>query len=344
MQNYRISPPPLYCVERGPGGECAKAGAIFRIFAPMPGKRILVIGSGGQIGTELVAALRLRHGAENVVASDIKEMSDPGGPYEVINALDQDRVHAVVKKYAITDVCLLAAMLSATAEKNPQFGWKLNMKSLFIVLEMAKAKMIQQVYWPSSIAVFGPTTPRLNTPQYTIMEPSTVYGISKQTGERWCDWYFRNHGVDVRSIRYPGLIGWKSAPGGGTTDYAVHIYHEALKNKKYTCFLSEQTTLPMMYMDDAIRGTLELMEAPPEKVKIRSSYNLAGMSFSPKDIADSIRKHIPEFTISYAPDFRQPIADSWPQSIDDSEARSHWGWKPEFTLDRMTSEMLKNLK
>ncbi|MCC7301889.1 MAG: NAD-dependent epimerase/dehydratase family protein [Bacteroidia bacterium] len=310
----------------------------------MSKRKFLIIGSGGQIGTELVATLRQRYGAENVVASDLKEAADPGGPYEMLNALDQDKVYAVVKKYEITDVCLLAALLSATAEKNPQFGWKLNMKSLFIVLEMAKEKMIRQVYWPSSIAVFGPTTPRQNTPQYTIMEPSTVYGISKQTGERWCEWYHKNHGVDVRSIRYPGLIGWKSAPGGGTTDYAVHIYHEALKNKKYSCFLSENTTLPMMYMDDAIRGTIELMEAPAEKVKIRSSYNLSGMSFSPKEIAASIQKHIPDFSISYQPDFRQQIADSWPQSIDDAQAREHWGWKPEYDLDRMTEVMLKNLK
>ena len=228
--------------------------------------------------------------------------------------------------------------------KNPKFAWDLNMNGLFHILDAAKEGIIKKVYWPSSIAVFGPSTPRVNTPQYTVMEPNTIYGISKQAGERFCEYYHQKYGVDVRSIRYPGLIGWKSAPGGGTTDYAVHIYHEAIKNGAYTSFLAAGTTLPMMYMDDAIRATIELMEAPAEKVKIRSSYNVAGMSFDPEEIAASIRKHIPNFTLSYNPDFRQAIADSWPQSINDTEAREHWNWKPEFDLDKMTEVMLTNLK
>ncbi|MEN9457847.1 MAG: hypothetical protein RL135_421, partial [Bacteroidota bacterium] len=251
--------------------------------------------------------------------------------------------HTIIKKYNITQVYLLAALLSATAEKNPKFAWDLNMNGLFNVLDLAKEGIIKKVYWPSSIAVFGPSTPRVLTPQYTVMEPNTIYGISKQAGERYCEYYHQKYGVDVRSIRYPGLIGWKSAPGGGTTDYAVHIYHEALKHQKYECFLSAETALPMMYMPDAIRATIELMEAPAEKVKIRSSYNVSGISFNPEDIAASIRKYIPEFTISYKPDFRQAIADSWPQSINDAEAREHWGWKPDFDLDAMTKVMLENL-
>ncbi len=309
--------------------------------------KILVIGSSGQIGTELVVSLRKKYGSSNVVAADLKTGSDElmqGGPFETLDILDSKAVHAVVKKHDIDQVYLLAALLSATAEKNPAFAWKLNMEGLFTILEMGKEKILKKIYWPSSIAVFGPTTPRENTPQYTVMEPSTIYGISKQAGERWCEWYFKTHGVDSRSIRYPGLIGWKSAPGGGTTDYAVHIYHEALKNKTYTSFLSENTTLPMMYMDDAIKATIDLMEASADKVKIRSSYNVAGMSFSPKEIAQEIKKHIPEFRISYAPDFRQSIADSWPQSIDDSYARKDWAWKPEYDLKRMTEVMLSKLK
>jgi nucleoside-diphosphate-sugar epimerase len=238
----------------------------------------------------------------------------------------------------------LAALLSATGEQNPMFAWKLNMESLFHVLDLAKEKHIRQIYWPSSIAVFGPTTPRQNTPQYTVMEPSTIYGISKQAGERWCEWYFKKFGVDVRSIRYPGLIGWKSAPGGGTTDYAVHIFHEALKKGTYTSFLSENTALPMMHMEDAIRATIELMQSPAENIKIRGAYNLGGISFTPKQIAEEIKKHIPDFTISYAPDFRQAIADSWPQSISDIEAREHWGWKEKYDLKGLVENMLGNLK
>jgi nucleoside-diphosphate-sugar epimerase len=274
----------------------------------------------------------------------VRRLENQIEPFESLDILDQTKLHEIVKKYKVTQIYLLAALLSATAEKNPKFAWDLNMNGLFHVLDLAKEGIIKKIYWPSSIAVFGPTTPRQNTPQYTVMEPNTIYGISKQTGERYCDYYHQKHGVDVRSIRYPGLIGWKSAPGGGTTDYAVHIYHEALKSQSYECFLSAQTALPMMYMPDAIRATIELMEAPAEQVKIRSSYNLGGISFNPEDVAASIRKHIPNFTISYKPDFRQAIADSWPQSINDTEARDHWEWRPEFDLDGMTNEMLTNLK
>ena len=309
----------------------------------MSTEKILIIGSNGQIGLELAATLRINYGTDNVVCSDLKALDNQEGPFELLDVLDKDRFHEIVKKHGITQVYLLAALLSATAEKNPKFAWDLNMNGLFHILDAAKEGLIKKVYWPSSIAVFGPSTPRVNTPQYTVMEPNTIYGISKQAGERFCEYYHQKYGVDVRSIRYPGLIGWKSAPGGGTTDYAVHIYHEAIKNGSYTSFLAAGTTLPMMYMDDAIRATIELMEAPAEKVKIRSSYNVAGMSFDPEEIAASIRKHIPNFTLSYNPDFRQAIADSWPQSINDAEAREHWNWKPEFDLDKMTDVMLSNL-
>jgi nucleoside-diphosphate-sugar epimerase len=307
--------------------------------------RILVIGSSGQIGTELVTALREKYGQENVVASDIASpavVSD-GGPFEKLDILDKNRLFEIVKKHQINQIYLLAALLSATAEKNPLFGWDLNMTGLFNVLNLAKENTSIKVYWPSSIAVFGPTTPRDNTPQYTIAEPNTVYGISKLAGERWCEYYFDKYGVDVRSLRYPGLIGYKSAPGGGTTDYAVHIFHEALQTGTYQSFLSEQSTLPMMYMPDAIKATLGIMEADSEKIKIRSSYNLAAISFSPKEIAEEIKKHIPNFSISYKSDFRQVIADSWPKSINDSYAREHWGWKPDFNLSDMVKDMLKNL-
>ncbi len=307
---------------------------------------ILVIGSSGQIGTELVMNLREQFGSSHVVASDLKDAAPEvmeSGPFETLDVLDRQRLHEIISKYKVTQVYLLAALLSATAEQNPMFAWKLNMESLFHVLELAREGHIKKIYWPSSIAVFGLTTPRDNTPQFTSIEPSTIYGISKQAGERWCEWYYKKYGVDTRSLRYPGLIGWKSAPGGGTTDYAVHIFHEALKNNQYTSFLSENTMLPMMYMPDAIRATLEIMDAPAEQIRIRGGYNLAGMSFSPAEIAAEIRKHRPDFKIDYAPDFRQQIADSWPRSIDDSEARNHWNWKPEFDLDKMTSDMLINL-
>ncbi|HLG02313.1 MAG TPA: NAD-dependent epimerase/dehydratase family protein [Bacteroidia bacterium] len=309
-------------------------------------EKILVIGSSGQIGTELVMALRDKYGSDNVVASDLKAAAPEvmeSGPFVNLDALDKAGLFALVQKHEVNQVFLLAALLSATAEQKPMSAWKLNMESLFHVLELGREGHVKKIYWPSSIAVFGPTTPRVNTPQYTVIEPTTVYGISKQAGERWCEWYHKKHGVDVRSLRYPGLIGWKSAPGGGTTDYAVHIFHEALRNKKYECFLSAGTTLPMMYMPDAIRATLEIMEAPAEKIKIRAAYNLAAMSFSPAEIAAEISRHIPGFSMSYKPDFRQQIADSWPRSINDMEARQHWGWKPLFNLSEMVTDMLKNL-
>lgn len=308
---------------------------------------ILVIGSSGQIGTELVMELRSLYGAGNVVACDLKASAQEvmeSGAFESLDVLDKQKLYEVIKKHNITHVYLLAALLSATAEKNPMFAWKLNMESLFNILELAREGHIKKIYWPSSIAVFGPTTPRLNTPQYTIVEPSTIYGISKQAGERWCEWYFKKYGVDTRSLRYPGLIGWKSAPGGGTTDYAVHIFHEALNTNSYECFLSENTVLPMMYMPDAIRATIEIMDAPSEKIKIRGAYNLAGTSFSPKEIAIEIGKKLPGFQISYNPDFRQQIADSWPASIDDAQAKEDWGWKPQFDLLGITSDMLHHLK
>jgi len=309
----------------------------------MSTERILIIGSNGQIGLELAESLRINYGSENVICSDVRKMDQQIEPFEILDILDQKKLLEIVNKYKITQVYLLAALLSATAEKNPKFAWDLNMNGLFHVLDLAKEGIIKKIYWPSSIAVFGPTTPRILTPQYTVMEPNTIYGISKQAGERYCEYYHQKYGVDARSIRYPGLIGWKSAPGGGTTDYAVHIYHEALKNKTYECFLSAETALPMMYMPDAIRATIELMESPAEKVKIRSSYNVAGISFNPEQIAASIRKHIPEFTITYKPDFRQAIADSWPQSINDEHATQDWGWKLEYDLDAMTQVMLDNL-
>jgi nucleoside-diphosphate-sugar epimerase len=262
----------------------------------------------------------------------------------MVNAMERRGIERVVDKHGITDVYLLAALLSATAEKDPAFAWQLNMESLFIVLELAREGKIKQVYWPSSIAVFGPTTPKDGTPQHTIAEPSTVYGISKQAGEQWCAYYHKRYGVDVRSIRYPGLIGWKSAPGGGTTDYAVHIFHEALKHKAYTSFLKADTVLPMMYMPDAIRATIDLMEAPAEQVKVRTSYNLAGFSFDPAGIAKEVERHVPGFQMGYAPDQRQAIADSWPRSINDSEARADWGWKPQYDLRGMVDDMMVNLR
>jgi len=309
--------------------------------------RILILGACGQIGTELTAALRQKYGSHKVIASDIRE-GEPelmqSGPFEIIDATNYEAIENIVIRYEISEVYLMAAMLSATAEKFPMKGWNLNMNSLFNVLNLAKDKKIEKIFWPSSIAVFGPTTPRQDTPQRTVMEPSTVYGISKQTGERWCEYYSKRYNVDVRSIRYPGIISWQTLPGGGITDYAIDIYHKALKHKKYICFLNGETTLPMMFMDDAIKATMDIMNAPAEKIKIRSSYNLAAISFNPEEIAASIRKHIPEFTINYEPDFRQAIADSWPQSISDSEAREDWDWKHTFDLDAITNVMLSSLK
>jgi len=309
--------------------------------------KILIIGACGQIGTELTHQLRKMYGVENVIASDIRKLNNDvvnEGIFEVLNALDFNQIEHIIEQYQVEEVYLMAALLSATAEKNPAFAWDLNMNSLFHVLNLAKAGKIKKIFWPSSIAVFGPTTPRENTPQYTIMEPTTVYGISKQSGERWCEYYHNIFGVDVRSVRYPGLISWSTPPGGGTTDYAVDIYHKALSDKKYECFLSETTRLPMMYMDDAIRATIEIMQAPSENIKIRSSYNLAGISFTPEEIAAEIQKHIPDFTITYNPDFRQKIADSWPGSIDDSHARTDWNWEHHYEMDSMTVEMLEILK
>ncbi len=310
-------------------------------------KKILIIGACGQIGTELTRKLRAIYGKDNVIASDIRKLENDvvnSGIFEVVNALDFNQIENIIEKHNIEEVYLMAALLSATAEKNPAFAWDLNMNSLFHILNLAKAGKIKKIFWPSSIAVFGPTTPKENTPQYTVMEPSTVYGISKQSGERWCEYYHNIYGVDIRSIRYPGLISWSTPPGGGTTDYAVDIYHKALEQESYDCFLSEKTKLPMMYMDDAIRATIEIMQAPKESIKIRSSYNLAGISFTPEEIANEIKKHIPKFSITYTPDFRQKIADSWPASIDDSSARTDWNWKHQFDLSSMTTDMLENLK
>ena len=310
-------------------------------------KTILILGACGQIGTELTLALREKYGNDSIVATDIRQPEHSEllkGPFEVVDAGSASALRTVCEKHNIHTVYHLVAMLSATGEKFPMKAWDLNMQSLLHTLELAKEGVIKKLFWPSSIAVFGPTTPKRNTPQQTIMEPSTVYGISKLAGERWCEYYHAKYGVDVRSIRYPGLISWKSQPGGGTTDYAVEIYYKALEEVKYTSFLSAQRTLPMMYMDDAIRATIELTEAPKKQVKIRNSYNLAGISFDPLTIAASIQKKIPAFECDFTPDFREEIAASWPESIDDSAAQEDWGWSMEYDLDGMTEAMLTNLK
>ena len=308
--------------------------------------KTIIIGAGGQIGTELTLTLRNKYGKEQIVAADIKEHAPPliqDGPYVQMDILNRDAVRSYIIDNQFETVYLLAALLSATAEKNPDFAWKLNMEGLFTILDLAKEGYVKKIFWPSSIAVFGPTTPPDQTPQHTIMEPSTVYGISKQAGERWCEYYCNKFGVDVRSIRYPGLISYKSPPGGGTTDYAVDIFYKAKETGKFTCFLSKDTALPMMFMDDAIRATIQLMDAPADRLRIRSAYNLGGISFTPEEIAASIQKQLPEFEITYEPDFRQAIADSWPNSINDSYAVSDWDWNLEFDLERMTHEMLKNI-
>ena len=308
--------------------------------------KILVIGASGQIGVELTLELRKIYGNANVVASDLREENEllkGTGPYVNIDVMNKEMLHVQVIRQNITQIYLLAAILSATGEKNPHLAWSLNMQSLLNVLDIAKEENLAKVYWPSSIAVFGPTSPKQNCPQQTIIEPTTVYGISKYAGEFWCNYYFQRWGLDVRSIRYPGLISYKSAPGGGTTDYAIEIFHEALEEKKYSCFLQEDTYLPMMYMPDAIKATIELMEAPADKITIRTSYNISGMSFSPKEITSEIKKHIPEFEVSYKPDYRQQIANSWPQSIDDAVARQDWGWKEDYDLNKMTKDMFENL-
>lgn len=308
--------------------------------------KILVIGASGQIGVELTLALRKIYGNANVIASDLREQNpllEGTGPYVSLDVMNKEMLHVQVIRQNVTQIYLLAAILSATGEKNPGLAWNLNMQGLLNVLDIAREEKLAKVYWPSSIAVFGPTSPKKNCPQQTVIEPATVYGISKYAGEFWCNYFHHRFGVDVRSLRYPGLISYKSAPGGGTTDYAVEIYHEALEEKKYECFLNADTYLPMMYMPDAIRATIELMEAPADTISIRTSYNISGMSFSPSEIAASIQKYIPAFSITYKPDYRQAIADSWPQSIDDSVARKDWGWKEEYDLDRMTRDMLDNL-
>ena len=307
---------------------------------------ILITGALGQIGSELAEKLKTIHGKNNVIISDIRDPKDVDydGIYEVIDVMDVDRIKEVIAKHNIKTVYHLAALLSGTAEKNPMFGWKLNMDTLLTFLELAKDKVIDKIFWPSSIGVFGPDTPKDNTPQNTIQTPSTVYGISKLSGEYWCKWYQQNHNVDVRSVRFPGLISWKTPAGGGTTDYAVDIYYKAIEDGKYTSFLKEGTYLPMLYMDDAINAIVELMSADPKQLGEFKSYNLGGLSFAPEDLAAEIKKHIPNFTIGYAPDFRQAIANSWPSSIDDSVAKADWGFEPKFDIDKMTTTMLDNLK
>ncbi len=304
---------------------------------------ILIIGAGGQIGAVLTEALRDVYGDDHVVASDLKPLENQTGPTEVLNALDGEALEAIVKKWRINQIYHLAAILSATGEKDPMWAWNINMTSLFNVLEVARQRSLNKVYYPSSIAVFGQEAHHQNTPQYEVLIPETVYGISKVAGENWANYYYRRYGVDVRSVRYPGIIGYQSMPGGGTTDYAVESYHYAIQQKNFECFLRADTRLPMLYMPDAIRGTLELMEAPANRLSVRTSYNLAGMSFTPEEVAESIRKLMPNFKISYKPDFRQAIADSWPASIDDSAARHDWNWRPEYDLDAMTKDMLHHL-
>jgi nucleoside-diphosphate-sugar epimerase len=309
--------------------------------------RILIIGACGQIGTELTTKLRSKYGKDNVIASDINTRNLElvhSGPFEIIDAKNFNAVRDCCINYNIDTVYLMAALLSATGEKYPMEAWDLNMNSLFHVLNLAKDGVIKQIFWPSSIAVFGPTTPKTNTPQHTICEPTTVYGITKQVGERWCEYYHNKLGVDVRSLRYPGIISHKAMPGGGTTDYAVEIYHEAIKKGHYNCFLSENTELPMIFMEDAIKATIDLMEADGNALTIRSSYNLASISFTPAELANSIKKHVPDFSISYEPDFRQAIADSWPSSIDDSVAQNDWNWSAQYNLEAMTTEMLEQLQ
>ncbi|MEP5613809.1 MAG: NAD-dependent epimerase/dehydratase family protein [Cyclobacteriaceae bacterium] len=307
--------------------------------------KILIIGACGQLGTELTIKLRELKGKENVVATDLRGPVDhiADGPFEKLDIMDRENFHAILDKHQIKEVYHLAAVLSAKGEQDPQFAWKLNMESLMTVLEAGKDKL-EKIYWPSSIAVFGPTTPQENTPQNTVMDPNTVYGISKLAGERWCEYYHSKYGVDVRSLRYPGLIGYKALPGGGTTDYAVDIFHKTIAGNSFECYLQKDTMLPMMYMDDAVKATIDLMESPAENVKIRSSYNLSAMSFTPAQISEEIKKHNPDFEVTYNPDFRQEIADSWPSSIDDSAARADWGWKNSFGLTELVETMLTHLK
>lgn len=313
----------------------------------MKDRKILVLGAGGQIGTDLVSALREKHGAANVIAADLKPEcpeSLKGGPYESLNAMDRDSLRELAERENVREIYHLVAMLSATAEQHPEKGWSLNMDTLFNVLELGKEGVFDKIFWPSSIAIFGPNSPQKNTPQRTILEPTTVYGITKVAGESWCEYYNAKYGVDVRIIRYPGLISYKAAPGGGTTDYAVHIYHEALQHGRYTSFIQHDRYIPMMYMPDAIRATMEIMEAPSEKIKLRTGYNIAAMSFNPEEIGASVQKHIPEFELTFKPDYRNDIAANWPDSIDDSAARKDWGWHAKYDLESMTADMLANLQ
>jgi nucleoside-diphosphate-sugar epimerase len=308
---------------------------------------ILIIGACGQIGSELTLKLRELLGKDRVIASDINHSNLTvvnSGIFEIVDATDYQAIKTCVEKHQVETIYLMAAILSAKGEKYPMMAWDINMNSLFHVLNLSKEGTIKKVFWPSSIAVFGPTTPKVNVPQETIMEPTTVYGITKQVGERWCEYYYNNYGVDVRSIRYPGIISWKTKPGGGTTDYAVEIYHKAITESYYDCFLSGNTNLPMVFMDDAIEATLSIMSASSNQIKIRSSYNIGAMSFTPKEITASIQRVIPDFNITYNPDFRQKIADSWPSSIDDSKAREDWNWSPNYDLEATTKEMLYQLK
>lgn len=311
--------------------------------------RILIIGAFGQLGTELTQVLGQHHGAENVVLADIRKPALSNGlaslhPFEPLNVMESKQLGQVIEKYQITQIYHLAAVLSASGEQDPFFAWQLNMDGTLNVLAAALEKGVRKVFFPSSIAVFGPTTPRQHTPQFTIMEPTTVYGISKQAGERWAEYYFRRYGLDVRGLRYPGLISYKTPPGGGTTDYAVAIFHQALAGKPFRCFLGPETYLPMMYMPDAVRATCELMEAEASKIKVRSAYNLGALSFSPREISLALQNHFPDFEVMYEPDFRQAIADSWPESIDDSAARQDWGWQPAYDLAALVSDMLHHLR
>jgi nucleoside-diphosphate-sugar epimerase len=310
-------------------------------------KKILIIGASGQIGSDLTVELRNRFGADNVIASDIKpataEVMD-GGPFETVDVMNKERIAEVLDAYQITEIYHLAAILSGNAEKNPKWAWDINMESLFNVLDLAREKGIKKIFWPSSMGAFGPTTPAVDTPQLTVMEPNTVYGISKLAGERWCEYYHQKYDMDIRSLRYPGLISYKAEAGGGTTDYAVEIFYDAIKTGKYECFLSEDIALPMMYMDDAVKATIDLMETDPENVKVRSSYNLGGISFTAAELTEELRKYMPELEVTYKPDFRQAIAESWPRKISDEQAAKDWGWKHEFDLEKMVKVMYENIK